>query len=417
MRSNWTQVESQFEEEWTKIDLWTLVQKLVQWQRRPGPLKGRLKDAIVELAMDGEIANGTRLPSERDLAQALAVSRNTVAGAYALLVENGFGESRRGSGTVVRLSPENRDAFAHRTRDVDGTFLLESVAFNSADIIDFCIANVELPPRFFPLATLDNSELETLSTQNAYEPHGLIELREAIAADISAKGLPTNADQVLVTGGAQQAINLVTNLFLRRGDVVALENPTFFVALDLLRIIGARFTALPPSSRWEALRETLVHANARMMYLIPTHQNPTGRILSTPQRAALAAIAGELQIPVIEDTAIENLSYDGSVPPQIASFSKGGNIVTVGSLNKEFWSGVRIGWVRADESIIARLTRLKTTSDLATPPWTQTVALKAMRNIAEVRDFRRAEFREKLEFATGLLRKHLPEWEFEMPHG
>ena len=396
---------------------WTLLEHLGDWQSRRGSLKARLKAALIDLMLRGELPGGTRLPSERAFAKALAVSRNTVTGAYALLAEEGFTRSRRGSGNIVHIAPGNRGMLAFREREIDGTYPLSRISPERDDVIDFCVASVDLPRQFFSFTEFDPHELQTLGVSNAYDPRGMPALRAAIAHDLSAKGLPTDSEQILITSGGQQAISLAASLFVQRGDTVALESPTFFIALDHFRTAGARLCALPAVLQGTAVREALVHGNVRMLYVIATNQNPTGRVLAPAQRQMLAQVTGELGIPVLEDTVLEDLSYDGNTPPSIASFARERNIIVAGSLNKQFWSGLRVGWLRADETTIARLTRLKTTTDLTTSLWSQAVALRVMENIARVRAFRQKDLNERLEFTTRLLEQHLPGWRYDRPRG
>ena len=396
---------------------WALLEQLGDWQSRRGPLKVRLKAALIDLMLRGELRSGTRLPSERAFAKALAVSRNTVTGAYALLAEEGFAQPRRGSGSIVHFAYDNRALFAIRTREIDETYQLSRVSLERDDVIDFCVASVDLPQQFFGYTVFDPHELQTLGVRNAYDPRGMPELRAAIARDLHAKGLPTDSEQILITSGGQQAISLAASLFVQRGDTVALESPTFFIALDHFRTAGARLCALPWAPQATSVREALVHGNVRMLYVISTHQNPTGRVLTTSQRQMLAQVTGELGIPVVEDTTLEDLSYDCDTPPSIASFARERNIVIAGSLNKQFWSGLRIGWLRADETAITRFARLKTTTDLTTSLWSQAVALRVMEHIAQIRAFRQKDLKERMEFTTRLLQQHLPDWQYDLPRG
>jgi DNA-binding transcriptional MocR family regulator len=394
----------------------SLISKLGDWQSRRGALKMRLRDAIAELILSGELTEGTRLPSERHLADAVAVSRNTATGTYALLVEDGLVQQRRGSGCVVRIDRQNVARLTRRSREVSEIFALRE-AESSENLIDLSLSSIKLLPEFAHLAAFDATQIAALDCEEAYNPYGLQALREAIARTFTARGLPTGPQEIMVTTGGQQGIDLTIRLFVERGDSVAVESPTFFVALDALRAAGARLHALPEYDRWKSLPDALIHTNARLMYIIPTLHNPTGRSMSNEERRFVAAASAALQVPVIEDVSLENLAYDGIVPPLVAQFAEGENVIVVGSLNKEFWSGTRIGWIRAHGATIGRLARLKTTADLTTSLWSQAVALRAFECIDEIRAARRAQLAEHSRLVERLVRQHLPDWHFEVPAG
>jgi len=180
---------------------------------------------------------------------------------------------------------------------------------------------------------------------------------------------------------------------------------------------GARLAALPQRAQEPALREMLVHGATRLVYVIPTHQNPTGYTMSIPERKAFAKVADDLGVAVIEDQILEELTYDGNVPPPIASFCRGESVVCAGSLSKIFWSGLRVGWVRASAPVVARLARIKTVTDLGSNIISQSIALGVFRDFDAVRAYRRAELREKLRLTTEMLDRLLPDWEYSRPAG
>ena len=398
------------------MSVWPLIERLGDWQSRRGPLRLRLRDAIADQILSGGLLEGSRLPSERHLSQAIAVSRNTVTSAYALLVEDGLVEQRRGSGSVVRIDRQNTARLLRRSREVEGIFPVAQGG-EDGDPIDFCISSVTLPAAFVDTIAFDANDVAALNRQNAYNPYGTTALREAIAQTFTKRGLPTGPQEILVTTGGQQAIDLATRLFVERGDSVAVESPTYFVGLDTLRAAGARLHAMPEYDRVKSLREALIHSNARMVYAIPTLHNPTGRTLSDDERRCIADASAQLQVPVVEDVTLENLRYDGEVPKLIAQFAPAGNTIVLGSLNKEFWSGLRIGWIRADSGTIARLARLKTAADLTTSLWSQAVAVRVFERIDEIRNVRRADLLAKRRVMERLLSEHLGDWAFYPAQG
>ena len=207
-----------------------------------------------------------------------------------------------------------------------------------------------------------------------YYPMGLPTLRQAVASYYERAGLPTRPEQVLVTNGAQHAIALCAALYLQRGDSVLVEDPAYFGALDAFRVAGARVSPLPVDAGGvppAVLRDSITATAARLIYLTPTFQNPTGAVMPKAARREVARIAVELGVPVIDDGTLADLVLDGAPPPLIARFAPAAPVLTIGSLSKLMWPGLRIGWVRAPEPIVERLARLKSANDLGSPLLTQ----------------------------------------------
>src|SRR5262249_35436696 len=151
------------------------------------------------------------------------------------------------------------------------------------------------------------------------------------------------------------------------GDAVVVENPTYLGAIDILASRGARLLPVPvgpEGARIEALREIVRRARPRLLYLMPTFQNPTGALMPERGRRAAAKLSAELSIPILEDNTLADLSLGAEPPPPIAAFAPAAPVLTVGSLSKLFWGGLRIGWIRSSEELLARIARLKIIADL-----------------------------------------------------
>ncbi len=389
----------------TKIEAGPLVHSLGGWQSGRGSLKTRLKDALVALILNGELLGGEQLPPERALAAALAVSRNTVVGAYELLREDGFLETRRASGSTIRFDDGGKRVHEHRARAIRETIEIGDTAMQHGRIIDFAVADIELPEMFDRYVRAFDPARVRAHADFTYAPQGLPELRDALAEYYCKRGLRTTPEQILITSGGQQSISLALALHVQRGDTVAVQNPTFFIALDALRTAGARLCALAQI------------AASRLAYVIPTVHNPTGETMPVAQRESLAKTIDDLGIAAIEDTVLEELGYDVAAPPPVASFSGAGSILIAGSLNKVFWSGLRVGWIRANAAAVGHLARLKTVTDLGNNIISQNIALEVLHDFDRIREHRRAELREKLQLTTTLLQRHLPTWKYTVPKG
>jgi DNA-binding transcriptional MocR family regulator len=399
--------------------------RLREWNAGTGPLYRRLAGSLRGAIEAGALPIGTSLPAERVLAKSLAVSRTTVVGAYDILRDEGWVESQRGSGTRVRRSPlpaiaPERAATSTRAFQRNGVFraLVES---NRAPY-EFLGVHLPAASPFLEEAYREVAEeLPVLATGPGYSAFGLPVLREAIAARFSKRGIPTTAGQILVTAGAQQGISLAASLFLQPGEVAVTEDPTYLGAIDVFAAAGAQMLTVPVGDDGpdiHALEVALRRDAVRLLYLMPTHQNPTGA--TTPERARrqIARLVEERGIPLLEDeTMLEMGGRGAEPPPPIAAFARRGAILTVGSLSKLVWGGLRVGWIRADEALIARLARMRALADLGGSLLSQAVAARLIGRTDEIARERRKQIAERMRAATAELSRLLPEWSWRPPAG
>jgi DNA-binding transcriptional MocR family regulator len=292
-------------------------------------------------------------------------------------------------------------------------------------MIDLTKANVAPMQAAKPGAfSLSDQELTRLlgGQGGGYAPLGLPVLRQAIADRYTGQGLPTFPEQVLITSGAQQAIYLLATLYVHRGDNVLIENPTYAGAIEAFRATGGRLVPIPISVEAHELRadlfESLVRQNLpQMVYVTPTCNNPTGRVMSKEERRILARVSAEYRLPMLEDNALADLVFDDCVPASVAAYSGEAPVISVDSLSKLFWSGLRVGWIRAPSAIIARLARLKAVADLGNSLVSQAIAVRLIEHADELRAARRRELFTRLEFLSHLLHEHLPDWTWTPPDG
>jgi DNA-binding transcriptional MocR family regulator len=403
------------------VDIDPIIHQLGNWNAARGPLHSRLEVALQSAIRHGVLAPGTRLPAERNLAQALALSRTTVLTAYSTLKSDGWLESRPGSGTWVCARPAAEARQRTHDSTIAGSSTLNLLQIDS-ELIDFAVGTTkplaELPRELFSASP---ALQDSLLAERHYMPLGYPALRQAIAAHYSNRGLPTTASQILVTGGAQQAISLVTSAYVQRGDTVLVESPTYFGALDVFRFAGARLAPVvvgPEHVRSNELRDRLLATGPRLVYLTPTYQNPTGVVMPESARREVAQLADEFGVPVMEDHSLSELTIDGGAPQLIARH--GGdkaNIISLGSLSKLLWAGLRVGWLRAPVTAIAKIARVKTAADLGSPLLTQAIAVQLLQAVEEAKAVRRAQLRERRDLLAALLREALPSWQFQIPSG
>jgi DNA-binding transcriptional MocR family regulator len=167
----------------------------------------------------------------------------------------------------------------------------------------------------------------------------------------------------------------------------------------------------------DRLREIVTRTAARLIYLMPTFQNPTGALMPERKRRAVARLARERGVPVVEDNTLADLPLGGDPPPPLAAFDAEAPILTVGSLSKLFWGGLRVGWIRSSEAFLARIARRKIMADLGGSVLSQLAAVRLLARADEMREARRRELREKLEKLTRLLERHLTDWTWTPPAG
>jgi len=400
-----------------------LVSHLGAWSAGKGALQRKLAHALMQAIRHGALNPGIRLPSERDLAQALTISRTTVVAAYDTLREGGWVDSRTGSGTwvsrsgVVAAARGAAQAGALATSPLLGLLSAQ----DERDLVDLVLgAPLPLPGLPLELFTLPPEEYGALVNDRRYYATGLPALRQAIASYYVQAGLATRPEQILVTSGAQQGISLCAGLYLQRGDSALVEDPTYFGVLDAFRAAGARIAGVAMEAEGvtpATLRQRIIATASRLVYLTPTFQNPTGVLMPRVARKEVAHIAADLGVPIIDDCTFFDLALEGSVPAPIAAFAPDAPVITVGSLSKLIWPGLRTGWVRAPEAIVERLVRLKSAIDLGSPLLTQAIAVRLLGEIEIVRTLRRQQLKPRRDLLAALLRGHLPDWKFHMSSG
>lgn len=375
---------------------------LTEW-RSDLPAYAALADRIRLLVLDGRIPLGTRLPAERDLAGHLGVSRTTITATYGELRDSGYLTSVRGSGSVTRL-PGRPQASAEGT---------------ATGYLDFTKATLPATPLLAPAAVRAAKRLPEVLGQPGFDPVGLPELREALAARYSVRGLPTTADQIMVTIGAQHAIALLARVLVERGDAVMVEAPSYPHAYEALRAAGGRLMPVSVASGWgwdqEAIAQTLRRSSPSMAYLMPDFHNPTGEVMAEHERERMLDLAAARGTIVIADETMAELDIDSgtSVRPLPAY----GAAVAIGSLGKSVWGGVRIGWIRAEPGLIQRLVRARSAGDLGTPLLEQLIAIDVLGDYDEILAHRREQLRTGREHLETALAEHLPDWSVPHVHG
>ncbi|MFD9165417.1 PLP-dependent aminotransferase family protein [Streptomyces sp. NPDC059558] len=377
-----------------------------------------LADAVRTLILDGRVALHVRLPAERELAEAVGASRATVTGAYDLLRESGYVRSRRGSGTWTELPEGHRPVGAHALLGAGG------YSADGDPGVDLAIAAMGAPEAGLADALARAAaRLPALARTPGYHPFGLPDLRSAVADRFTRRGLPTRPEQILVTAGAQQAFALIVSLLCRPGDRVVTENPTYANALDALRHARLRTGSIAVSDTgWDMgiAESTLRQTVPRLAYVIPDFQNPTGALMPPEQRLRLLAATRATGTWLVVDETIADIALDVTAPAPLASLApRGGadHVITIGSLSKTHWGGLRVGWIRATAKMITELTAVRVSADMTGSVLDQLVALPLLDGMDAALPARLAQLRIQRAALVQSLQRHTPEWSWQIPPG
>ena len=391
---------------------------LGSWAAGTGPLYGRLARGV-EGAMDrGELPPGTMLPTERDLARRLAVSRTTVVTAYGELKDAGRLESRQGRGTWV-AGPAGAPPPSERPFSAE---LYSSILGPQPGIIELTAACPPAPSMVARvLSETSGADIVRDIGGTGYLPAGLPALRERIAEHMSLGGLPTRPDEILVTTGAQQAIGLAVMLLGGAGQSLLVEEATYPGALDISRGLGMRPVGVALDRDGvvpEALEDLLERVRPAFVYLVPAFQNPTGSVLSAARSRRVADLSARYRVPVVEDLALRHLPLDDApLPAPIAAHAPDGSSITIGSVSKVLWAGLRVGWIRAARPVVDRLQRLKIGADMGSPIPSQSLTCELLPRIGEAVEERRAFLVRGHDALSASMAEHLPDWTWEPPRG
>lgn len=392
------------------------------------PIYQQLFDAVVALVDSGALADGHRLPPTRVLARQLGAHRNTVVRAYRQLEEAGFVSCTVGRGTFVRRGTDAQPArppastagiawgtWMSRQSGAEPLRRAERFARESTVPGAINLVKMQPAPELLPDALFKRCLDHVLSTQGAkalgYAPRsGARRLREQIAVDLSRQGVSTTFEDVLVTSGSQQALDLLARTLLDPGDALLVNCATYTGALSAFAAAGARFLPVPNDAEGPELGalERLGRAGAKAFYLMPSCQNPTGLCVSRARRKALVEWSRRTGVPLIEDDYVSDLHLDAPPPPPLRGLD--GDVIYVGTYSKKLIPALRVGYVVAPHILRERLESLKQANDMG--------GLLVQLALAELleRGYLKAhltrmlsEYRARRDALEESLRAHLPE--------
>jgi len=234
-------------------------------------------------------------------------------------------------------------------------------------------------------------------------------LREWVAQELATHGLKAGADQVLITTGSQQGLDLVGKVLIDPGSTVAVESPTYLGALQAFAPYEPEFVAVEGDDDGPLPQALEAARGARFLYLLPNYQNPTGRCLPAERRLALVQRAAEIGLPIVEDNPYGDLWFDEPPPPPVCA-AAGDGAVYLGSFSKVLAPGLRLGYVVAPRAMFPKLLQAKQASDLHSPSFNQRVVYEVIKNgfLNEHVPTIRARYKAQRDAMATALQAHLP---------
>ncbi len=385
----------------------------------------QLFQALSDRIQSGLIEPGTKLPSVRSLSSSLKVSVVTVSKAYSQLESAGLIRCAQGKGCFV----------AHRPREHAKSQLTDSHSwqmalvdylpraqlwryFNGSSVrYQFHLASIQ--PELLPSEEIGKNMHRLVTNDPSlianYGPfQGDYGLRETLGEYFRERDIQVKAENLLITSGAQQGIDLVARTFVGAGDVVYMEAPTYTGAIDVFTSRGAKIITVPMDQdgmRVDMLTKLCDVHPPKIIYTVPTFHNPTGITMSASRRRSLLELAQSYHCLIVEDDPFSDLHFSKIPPRSIKSLDRTGHVIYIKSFSKMLSPGCRIACIAADGSILNRLVAAKTITDLGSPLLTQ----KAVQSFISSKRFEqyvngmRNVLQYRCQIVTELLRQHCPE--------
>lgn len=377
----------------------------------------------------GTLPAGARLPASRDLARQLNISRISVVNAYAELRAQGYLSAHAGRGTFVSgetngsnlpnsaSSGQNPHTVTKEVPKTPDRSIREMMRLaRKPGVISF--SHGSPPPDFFPFQNLRDAINTVLDRDGAsalgYEPaEGYGPLRVAVRDYISALGISCSADHVLITGGAQQALDLVVQALLSEGDTIVTENPTYIGMIDIVRARRVQIHGINMDEdgiRLDELENYIIDNNPKLIYVMPTFHNPTGNVMPLHRRRQLLNLANDYHIPILEDGVYHELRFEGETIPPLKALDDNGIVIHASGFTKMLLPGLRIGYLVTDQEHYERLVRIKQAADISTPGLNQrAIHLMLERGVlAQNLERNNRELRRRRDIAIAAAQKYLP---------
>ncbi len=348
------------------------------------PIYRQLYAQLKEWIDGGRLANGVRLPSTRDMAGLLGLNRSTVSSAYELLESEGLIQGHVGKGSFVAGGVR----LARQGLDWDQLLRLSesgSPALNHPPEAAISFATSRPAEELFPVSEVEATCREVLAGKDAAailqlgSPFGFARLREYLLNEGRREGCVRLQDDVLVTSGCQQGLDLITRVLVCTGDSVLIEDPIYPGVKNLLTRAGARVIGIPVGPQGidvDALKRGLEREHPKVLIVTPNFQNPTGTTIPASSRRQILSEAGHAGVVVIENDAHGELRYEGEPVASFKQLDDSGDVILLRSFSKVAFPGLRVGWVMGPKALIGRLAEAKQLADLHTDQLSQALMLR-----------------------------------------
>ncbi len=346
------------------------------------PIYRQVHDRIRELIASRTLQRGDRLPATRELAGLLGLNRTTVSAAYALLESEGLIQGHVGRGSFVLGEPQAGGSL-NWEQLLPAADVPAAPAQGSPDAISFATSRPS--EELFPMDAFRLSCEEALAGPNAASilqlgsPGGYLPLRDYLLDQARREGIARAGDDVIVTNGCQQALDLIERVLVRPGDTVLVEDPVYPGLKNLFLHAGAQLAGIPVGRDGvdlDALERLIARGRPRLLIVTPNFQNPTGATLPVSSRRAILRMAHAAGLVIVENDIYGELRYEGEALPPIKQLDESGDTVLLRSFSKLTFPGLRVGWVIGPKALLARLTEAKQLADLHTDQLSQAVLLR-----------------------------------------
>ena len=357
------------------------------------PVYSQIVDYFSEQIFRGNWMGGQVLPSQRRLAELFGVNRSTIVEAMCELTAMGLLEGHYGGGTQI-ASDSWTTMIQPKTPDWQnyiraGHFRSNLPTVQAINYLEFQegivrMSTGEFSPDLMP-AGLVKQALAGLSRRKLYlnypDPLGLPEMRAAVQGYLGQRGIDVSASCILITSGALQALQLISNGIVRTRSTIYMESPSYLNSLNIFQTAGAVLEGVPMDEDGPCPWMIRYHQNIpshSLLYTIPTFQNPTGRVMPEARRQEILRFCAKNHMPIIEDDVFCDLWLDEAPPPPIKALDKNGVVLYVGSVSKCFSPGLRVGWLVGPEPVVERLADIKMQVDYGVSALSQQVAAELL---------------------------------------
>lgn len=387
------------------------------------PLHQQIYEYLKNKIMNGEWSVGTRLPTQRVLAERFQVNRSTIVYALGELTADGLIEARVGKGTIVinntwsllaSTPPPDWTSYVKAGFYHPNIQMIQEINKAEADQNILRLGTGELSPELLPNEKIKQILLRNSSKMFSLgysEPKGELYLRVQISEYIKSRGINASPSSILIVSGALQALQLISLGLLQRNSTILHESPSYLESVHVFQSAGMGLFGIPMDDEG-IITETLGlfkrQHNGALLYTIPSFHNPTGKLMSQERRKELINVCNIERLPIIEDDVYGDLWFDNPPPASLKALDTQGLVLYLGSMSKTLGPGLRIGWIIGPEPVIDRLSDIKMQTDYGSSTLSQFVVAECLATgfYEEHNKRMRAELKYRRDITISILHKY-----------